>query len=318
MFDEEALTETYRRILERSQKAGVPPFMTALSEAYVNGAWRGYMELLSDIQRATSLTGMTVADIGCKCGHILPLFLAHGAAKVWGADVDDTYLAGASVVVDACPEAGFVKTVAGYVPIHSESVDLVFVNEVISHVNPSYLNALYSEMARILRPGGLVFISDGNNIADPTCRPVLVELYEKWENGPDGVQTDRDVVNKCFHTRRREIIETEYPVLDPVAVRYVADNTSGLFGTSLRREIERYIETGALVERPYRRGQCPTNPCDYGALMERGFRPEQVEMDLAEHGIAARQILPGELNPRNIERRRGESWNFRILGRKTG
>jgi len=318
MFDENALTAIYQRILERSLEPGVPQFMAALSEAYVNGTWRGYIELFSDIQRATSLQGATVADIGCKCGHLAPLFIAHGAAKVWGVDVDDTYLAGACVVANMCPEAVFVKTVEGYMPIGSESVDLVFVNEVISHVNPSYLDALYSEIARVLRPGGYVFISDGNNIADPTCRPVLVDLYEKWENGPDGAKTDRDVVNKCFRTRRREIVEAEYPAVDSATAEYLAANTSGLFGATLRREIERYIKTGTLVERPYRRGQCPTNPCDYGALMERGFRPEQVEMDLAEHGIMARQILPGDLNPRKIERRRGESWNFRILGRRAG
>jgi hypothetical protein len=171
-------------------------------------------------------------------------------------------------------------------------VDFVLINEVISHVNPGYLETVYAEVARILKPNGIVLISDGNNIANEACREELVPLYEMWENGPDGSKTPRDTVTESYYTRRKNIIQSRYPSLESARVDYLAKNTSGLFGQILLEAIDEYVTTGELILRPYRRGVYPTNPGPPGVVMERGFHPLQVIFSLDSYGISGQQIRP--------------------------
>jgi SAM-dependent methyltransferase len=235
----------------------------------------------------------TVADIGCKYGHTLPLFLARGAARAIGIDVEEEYLSvGRRIVGDIYPTIAFVQSERGFLPLPPDSVDFVLMNEVISHVNPTMLPTLYSEIARILRPKGQVLISDGNNIANPDCARDLVQVYDAWENGPEGRNTGRDVVDGAFINLRKEIIRKRHPSLPPDRVDYLAANTSGLFGDYFSAVIDRFVATGELVERPYRRGLCPTNPSASGVVMEWGFRPEAVVMALEAYGLAARAVTP--------------------------
>ena len=219
-----------------------------------------------------------------------------------------------------------------------DSVDLVIVNEVISHVNPAFLPALYSEIARILRVGGHVLISDGNNIANAECRNDLINVYDAWENGPVGRKTGRDVVDEPFLELRRRLIHSWHPEMTEDRVEYAALNTSGLFGDYFRPVIDRYAAGREFIARPYRRGDCPTNPTDGGCVMEFGFFPQHVEMTLDAYGIRARQVfIPPQLNYSTAklllgtgiavgryhlqnwlrpEFERGASWGFQIVGVK--
>jgi hypothetical protein len=136
-----------------------------------------------------------------------------------------------------------------------------------------------------------VFISDGNNLANPAARAKLLELWEKWENGPDGARTDRDVVDESYRSIRRRMIAEWYPSLPTERVEFAAANTSSLHGAYLREVVDAYARTGDLARRPYRRGVYPTHPGEWGVVMERGFRPEHVEMALAQYGLRARQVV---------------------------
>jgi SAM-dependent methyltransferase len=331
--------QEYRRFHELSAGLGAPPLFYELSRHFVEReGWKGYPWLLDLIPM--SLKGCTAVDVGCKYGHAIPLFFARGAQAAIGVDVIDEYLETARRVVGGIyPRASFVKSDRGYLPLAPESTDFVLVNEVISHVNPSYLPTLYAEIARILRPGGYLMISDGNNIANDECRRNLLNLYDAWENGPPGRNTGRDVVEEPFLHMRRRLIAERHPSLPPDKIDHLARNTSGLFGDYFRQTVDDYVATGKLVERPYRRGLCPTNPMDGGMVMEFGFDPRQVELDLAAYGIDAHQVLPRApsivwktpklalgtaiaavrhharhlLNP---QAERGASWGFQVLGRK--
>jgi SAM-dependent methyltransferase len=301
--------------------------------------WKSYQWLLDMVPKA--LDGCDVVDIGCKYGHATPLFFAQGARSAIGIDVEDTYLGPASDIISGIwPQAQFKKSEQGYLPIQSDSVDLVLVNEVISHVNPGYLPGLFSEIARILRVGGYVIISDGNNIANAACRQDLVEVYDAWENGPDGRKTGRDVVEDSFLDLRRRRIRAWYPDLPADRVEYAALNTSGLFGDYFRKTVDRYVTGQDFVARPYRPGNCPTNPSDEGVVMEFGFYPQQVEMALAMYGIQAHQVdadvaphidwttpkralhgmyALGRYHLRKLlhpNAYRGASWGFQIVGVK--
>lgn len=335
---EELITSEYQRIFDFCEQNQVPDYMKVISSEYLKGRWRAYTPLLDCISE--NFEDKVVLDFGCKYGHLLPYLVARGARQVIGVDAEAEYVSIAkSVFEETLPDCRCELVDKGLIPLQPKTVDIIFANEVISHVNPAYLDTVFSEWARILKPGGLLFISDGNNAASQLCIKKLLPLYEAWENGPDGRHTDRDYVAKSYLTRRKEIIRELAKDLPEEKVHYVAINTSGLFGDVLKDEILKYVETGELIERPYRSGTYPTNPSDSGVVMERTFHPLALEKHLFTYGIFAKQILPplpkpsgedlwGKVNTvmeqyqfykKNFEEPdfiRGAKESFRILGRK--
>ena len=336
-IDESRLKNTYRALAEAAVRTGAPSYFVELTRAFDTGElWRDYVSVLA---AAPSFAGGVVVDIGCKYGHALPLFEVMGATRCIGVDVDDDYLRVGSSAFDAIGfPAQFLKSDEGYLPIDSESVDFVLVNEVISHVNPAYLDTLYAEISRVLKVGGAILISDGNNRANASCVADLHQLFLAWENGPAGTSTGRDVVSASFRERRRDIISRLHPQLAGTEIDYLANNTSGLFGNRLTTEVEKYLRKDGWVERPYRPGLCPTNPSSGGMVMERAFHPVQVELTLAEFGIRARQVhVPDVAEATSLRNHigrlvrncklawlkafspdslRGRTWAFQILGTK--
>jgi SAM-dependent methyltransferase len=337
-IDARKIRNTYQAMANAASSINAPDYFVEMTQAFdAQELWRDYVSI---INAAPSFEGGVVVDIGCKYGHGLPMFEAMGAQRCIGVDVDEDYLRIGNAVFEAIDFPGrLVKSDEGYLPIEGESVDFVLVNEVISHVNPMYLDTLYSEIARILKVGGSILISDGNNRANSSCVADLHQLFLAWEMGPTGTNTGRDVVNKPFRERRRESIVGLHPELDADQLDYLAANTSGLFGDRLAIEVAKYLRKSGWVERPYRPGICPTNPSPSGVVMERALHPIQVELALAEVGIQAEQVYSLTLGSvgaslRNrigrLARRirlawlrlfapsalRGRTWAFQIVGYK--
>ena len=290
-IDQKILKDTYNRLAQASALPGVPDYYVKMTQLFdANEIWKDYIDVL---RLAPSFEGGVVADIGCKYGHVLPLFHAMGAKSSIGVDVDDEYLRVGNAAFEAIGfPARLVKSDEAYLPIDSDSVDFVLVNEVISHVNPAYLDTLYAEIVRILKVGGTVLIADGNNRANASCVADLNQLFMAWEKGPTGTNTGRDIVDAPYLNLRKQIITSLHPQLTGNELNYLAENTSGLFGERLEIEVSKYMRGEGWVPRPYRPGVCPTNPGPGGVVMERAFHPIQVELTLAEFGIQARQVYP--------------------------
>jgi SAM-dependent methyltransferase len=324
----------YRRIEAAQVEGHASPYFAQMTETYkrsdIRHMYDGSLRLFG-----RSLEGTVCLDFGCKFGHTLPLMLAMGAREAIGVDAHEPYVReGAAIIGAALPQTRFLLTRDGLIDLPSESVDCIYVNEVISHVNECLLPLLYNEMQRILKPGGMLLISDGNNFASATCRDDLIKLYDAWENGPAGTNTGRDVVHESFREQRRKIIKGHAPQLSDTDLDYVAANTFGLYGERLKAVVNRYVSEGKLIERRYRPGIAPTNPGAEGYLMERWFHPAGVEIELATLGFTAKQVYPlvadvpitdlrsvviriilfgrGLLNRAFPDRRRGESWGFII------
>jgi len=277
----------YRNVFEYCQSHTVPPYMLEISRQWLEEErWRMYWQLLHSVPY--NYNEKVIVDYGCKYGHLLPMFISLEARKAIGIDVDDEYVnAGSTLFQGMYSNVEIFKSEEGYVPLQSGTVDFVLVNEVISHVNPAFLETVYAEIARILKPGGKILISDGNNIEYAPCLEALAPLWNAWENGPDGAKTDRDIVTKSYLSRRKEIIRSRHPQLDDAHVDILAQNTSGLWGNFLIKIIDDYVDSGNLIRRPYRLGTSPTNPGMSGVMMERGFYAEQVVRSLESYGLDA-------------------------------
>jgi SAM-dependent methyltransferase len=273
------------------RREALPEYFLEITRQFAAGLWREYLTVLEAVPE--SLTGKNVIDFGCKFGHLIPLLVALGCKDPVGLDAEPEYVAAGDTVFGALyPGARILQTELGYMPLQPETADLIVMNEVISHVNPAYLDTVWSEAARVLRRGGMILISDGNNAMNEENRRCLPDLYAKWENGPAGARTDRDVVTTPFLEQRRRLIASRHPSLSASAIEYAALNTSGLFGDWFLRVVDEYAKTGVLVRRPYRPGMCPTNPIG-GYVMERAFDPLHLMHVLSEYGFRAEPIIDG-------------------------
>jgi len=298
------ILKEYRRVLVYCQTHPVPDYMLEISRQWAEeNLWKEYWEII----QATpyDYDGKVVVDFGCKYGHLLPMFMALGAKVAIGVEVEKNYIEPAlELFHEMYSDIKIVRSEEGYIPLQPETVDFVLLNEVISHVNPAFLETVYAEIGRILKPGGMVLVSDGNNIGYGPRADGLIYLWDAWENGPDGAKTSRDTVIKSYLTRRKEIICARHPQLDKAQVDYLAENTSGLWGAFLLKTIDEYAVSGALIRRTYRRGACPTNPNASGVMMERGFYPLQVIRALESYGFDAQDIHSAPANMHTAEMRR--------------
>ncbi len=290
-----AITAAYAKLQASEANLGATPGFIGRTADYAAGAWNYDHQLISLVPG--SLKGKAVLDFGAKYGHTIPLLFALGAQSVIAVDVEDEYLsAGNSVFGAIYASSQHLRSERGLLQLQPQTVDLVIVNEVISHINFAYLETFYSEVARILRPKGHVLISDGNNLANETMRKGLPDVWDAWENGPQGRKTERDVVAVPYIERRARIARQRQPSLTDSEIDCLAKNTSGLFGEMLANTIDEFAKTKMLIERPYRYATCPTNPGPGGVVMERPFHPADVVRSLEANALTAKQVFHPQYN----------------------
>jgi 2-polyprenyl-3-methyl-5-hydroxy-6-metoxy-1,4-benzoquinol methylase len=284
-IDENRVQNIYDSFTEYTEGEKIHPDVISQISAWQKGTWKNYLDNVLK-QIPLSFQDKTVVDFGCKYGLLFPLLFEAGVKRVIGIEhLDWIIQEGKKLCEWYGINAEFMKAEDGYVALQPETVDIIIMNEVISHIPPTVLPTVYSEAARILAPGGVLFISDGNNLGyPPYFDERLIPLYEALERGPDGTKIEDLVVKVCFMNQRKAMIQKYYPDLSEEQLDHLSENTFRLFGERLHEEIERYIHTGELIRRPYRKGMAPAYP-DSGMLEERGFYPEQVVFELMEYGF---------------------------------
>ena len=101
------------------------------------------------------LRGQRVLDLGCGKGRVSRLALERGASATTGVDVSEAMLETAAA---SLPSARWVRADAQHLPFEAASFDVVVCALMIGHV-PA-LEAALAEIARVLRPGGVLLLSD--------------------------------------------------------------------------------------------------------------------------------------------------------------
>ena len=135
-------------------------FLEALwGEGYLSP---GGPEEVDRVLGGRSLKGMQVLDVGCGAGGIaLHLITGHGAAHVTGFDVEAPVIEAARRHAEArglSERAKFVQAPPGRLPFDDDSFDAVFSKDALVHVPDK--EAIFSEIFRVLKPGGFVAASD--------------------------------------------------------------------------------------------------------------------------------------------------------------
>jgi sterol 24-C-methyltransferase len=148
-------------------------------------------------EKAGFAAGMSILDIGCGVGGPALTIASHTRADVTGLDISRTRIELASRNAEKAdvPNATFIVGDALSLPFEDDAFDAVYSFEAICHT-PDKVRA-YSEVARVLRPGG-VFTGydwfqrddlsgeDVDRYIEPVCRsyaiPYLISPTECTDN----------------------------------------------------------------------------------------------------------------------------------------
>ena len=128
----------------------------------------GGTDEIDEVMKGIDASGKTVLDIGCGCGGgAIHLIKNHDAKSVVGIDIESLVIKRANelaVKYNLSNLAHFRCVKPGPLDIPDESVDLVFSKEVFLHI--SNKDDLMKDIYRVLKPGGLVVVSDWMRIDD--------------------------------------------------------------------------------------------------------------------------------------------------------
>jgi SAM-dependent methyltransferase len=109
-----------------------------------------------------TLSGKSVLDIGCGAGGIaLHLIARHDAGHVTGFDVELPVIEQArrhAAANGLSKRASFVQAPPGPLPFEAASFDVVFSKDALLHVPDK--DALFADIIRVLKPGGIFAASD--------------------------------------------------------------------------------------------------------------------------------------------------------------
>ncbi|MER9353861.1 methyltransferase domain-containing protein [Mesorhizobium sp. M0514] len=108
------------------------------------------------------LSRKTILDIGCGSGGIaLHLIERHGAAHATGFDIERPVIEAARTRAAArglSDRASFIQASPGALPFTDGAFDVVFSKDALLHVRDK--DALFAEIFRVLKPGGVFAASD--------------------------------------------------------------------------------------------------------------------------------------------------------------
>lgn len=234
--------------------------------------------------------GLAVLDAGCGFGLALVLLGILGAREMHGFDLYDnmvnTIRSYEKLLPDHLAKRLKVEQAdASKMPYESARFDLVTSIEAISH----YLDedAFLREAHRVLKPGGMLLISDGNNERNPSVRRDTIEIWDAFEQGEVGQHVHGHVIEMPFVKKRERLIREQYPKLADEAVLALARGTSGLTRDQILQHCDTHLATGELPSGVYERGTIPVDPIK-GDVIERLFDPYELAKRIERLGFRTR------------------------------
>jgi phosphoethanolamine N-methyltransferase len=152
----------------------------------------GGQEETARMLEGVDLTGLEILDIGCGVGGVDVLLARdYGAKSVIGLDIEEP-------LVMRCRERAarmglsdkltFQLVEPGPLPFANASFDAVFSKEAMIHISDKA--ALFAEVLRVLRPGGMFLASDWMQSADGPNSPEMTHFVEN-----SGLSFDMGIVD---------------------------------------------------------------------------------------------------------------------------
>ena len=236
-----------------------------------------FFQKARDMHRYLEADGRDVLDLGAGFGLEAILVAIHGARRVLATEIDhDMVRVGQYIAERLDPplahfEARYGDGIAMELP--AASFDGIMTNCVISHVRD--LEGFLAETHRLLRPGGVFFLSDENNSLFLPARGRRRRGWRQMEAEPDGP----------YFTARRAMIAEHFATLHANQLLEATRVTRGLHGNAIPAAVREFLESGRVASPaafPYRDprdGQYPERELNPFWLMGR-FRDAGLEPEL--------------------------------------
>jgi ubiquinone/menaquinone biosynthesis C-methylase UbiE len=110
------------------------------------------------IDELLHLQGATVLELGCGKAEKTRI-VAQKAASVLALEVDETQLAKNNAITDL-PNVHFAHGGAEKIPAGDSKFDIVLMFKSLHHVPNELMDSAFSEIRRVLKPGGVAYISE--------------------------------------------------------------------------------------------------------------------------------------------------------------
>ena len=117
-----------------------------------------YSDELIPLQQAVGLAGVDLLDLGCGAGWLSRRMAGIGATSVTGIDTDADRIA-RNIAKDGTT-VRFLTGAAENLPLQDASLDLIVMMKSLHHVPIPQMDAAFAEIARVLRPGGQIYICE--------------------------------------------------------------------------------------------------------------------------------------------------------------
>lgn len=234
--------------------------------------------------------GKAILEVGSGHGFTCTFFAQLGAREVHGVDVMPSAIQVAEEVkrrVDpSLPVIFRLADAARGLPYDDAAFDVVLLVETLSHVVMADLGAFLREMVRVLRTGGLLYLSDGNNARSWRRRRQNYRIWERFDQGPP-TRGDETLYSHRIGTPyvalRREIALKAAPSLSGTEAERIAERTFRFTEAEVGEAARRYAVSGEWPNSPFRRRVCPIDPV-HGMYIEQLIDPTGVRRYLKGAG----------------------------------
>lgn len=164
-----------------------------------------YSKFCKRIFDRTEAYGRKVLDLGCGFGLMSIHFALFGALEVLGVDLNERRLSVFRKILSSLKfplkNVGLKRGDEWIIDVEDESFDVILVIDTISYVK--HLDAFISEVKRILKKNGVVFIEEFNNELN------LFGVLNPWN-----LEKATSIRSKIYENKIKEIIRKNYPSLD--------------------------------------------------------------------------------------------------------
>jgi len=254
--------ETLKKLFETGKKKIDPEYRVYL-ESHLRslGSITNFFDWMCDVVEKFNLNNSIILDVGCGWGE-QSLFLSNHGNTIYALDKLD--FVKPFIESFGRENLTYLYGNAKKIPLMNNSVDVVYVNEAISHINN--VDKAMKEFIRVLKPQGRLIIMDSNKNCLSGWKTINIAR----------AKIDED----CYKPLREKAFRKKLPHLDEESIKNLAKNTKGW---SLE-DIKTKWGTGF---KPKFKWVSPVS----GNFEENLFTPQEIIKLMRSYGFKAREII---------------------------